>query len=254
MMGDFVHSLYVVKNVCDKYKSKANIYLTDNIHKYGHDTWRYGLEKSYNDLKSLISIQPYVNKFEILPSGFNQDFINLNEWRIYIENERIKNLGYTMCWSEFLCNTYGLSVKNEYKWLEADRIKKYENKIIIHRSLNRHNPLFNWKKILNELKDDIVFVTHSPEEYNKFYAEVQDYRVKYKLLFNIKEMADIIYSCKYFIGNQSMPFSLACGLNKHRMVELYGDSCKFYMGEEKYSDKISWFLSVKEKLNREIIC
>ena len=52
LMGDFINSLYVVKNICQKENAIANIYLSD-----AGEPFRYGIDKAYNDLYDLIISQ-----------------------------------------------------------------------------------------------------------------------------------------------------------------------------------------------------
>ena len=62
-------------------------------------------------------------------------------------------------------------------------------------------------------------------------------------------MAAAMNGCKLFIGNQSMPFTIASALDIPRVCELHHASAEFYTGEHKYSDNISWFLNNDIKHN-----
>lgn len=240
MLGDFIHSLSVVKNVCEKRKVKANIYLTDKIHLYNGDVWKMGCEKAHRDLNELVMSQWFANSFEILPDGFDEPHTNLSCWRLGIEDDRRKNGFYYRSWSELLSGYYDYEICPTYKWLNENLVNdEVKGKIAIHRSLHRHNPSFNWDSILN-MDEEFVFVTSSIEEWERF--PFKNDRVKLKLVSTISEMAIYINSCKYFIGNQSAPLSLASAFDVPRLIELDYSSCVFYMNERKYSKNISWYL------------
>jgi hypothetical protein len=52
-MGDFIHSLYVAKNLCLQQNTRANIYLEDSP-----NIWKYGIKKAYDDVCAIVLEQP----------------------------------------------------------------------------------------------------------------------------------------------------------------------------------------------------
>lgn len=240
MLGDFIHSVVVVKNICEKENCMARIYLTDKIHIYNGDVWKLGVEKACQDLSDLIVAQPFVERLDILPNDFDEPFVNLSSWRVAIEEDRISKGYYYRSWSEFLSGNYKYEICPTYKWINTDHIDdEMKDKIAIHRSLHRHNPSFGWNSIL-DMDEEFVFVTCSIEEWERF--PFKNDKVKLKLVSTIDEMAICINSCKYFIGNQSAPFALASALDVPRLAELDYSACAFYMNEIHYSKNISWYL------------
>lgn len=239
MLGDFIHSLAVVKNICDRDKTKANIYLTDKIGIYNGDAWKFGCAKAYADLMGIVLMQSFVNKFEILPEGFNETFINLSSWRFGIEEDRRMKGTYYKSWSELLSSYYNYDIPSEYKWIEAGKDEDTIGKVVIHRSSHRHNNSFDWNSLLR-INEEFVFLTCSISEWEGF--PFKNESIKLRLVSTIKEMTDCINSCKYFIGNQSAPFALASALDVPRLVELDYSACMFYMNETKYSKNIFWHL------------
>lgn len=237
MMGDFIQTLYAVKNICQQKNDKANLYIGN-----AGDVWRFGLERTYNDLEKLIKSQPYINKFEIFPTGFTEPFVDLNTWRGTVATKHAQYGSYNTCWSEVLARDYHFAIPPDYKWLSVNENNEYtKNKVLIHRSKHRHNGNFPWAKLLNNIHDEILFITTAPEEWDMF--PLKRANIKPYIVNTITEMAIAINSCKMFIGNQSAPFSLACALDVPRLVELDYDPATFYMDETKYSKNISWFLN-----------
>jgi|HubBroStandDraft_5_1064220.scaffolds.fasta_scaffold103849_2 hypothetical protein len=239
MMGDFIHQLYAVKNICLQKNDKGNLYITDG---HGSDVWTFGLEKAFQDLYSLVSIQPYVNKFEIFkPQEFKEDFVNMNDWRKSVAHTHNTTGTYNKCWSEVMSEDYHFPIPQEYKWIDVCPNDDFtRNKIVIHRSKHRHNGTFPWERILNSVQGEIIFLTTSQQEWNMFPYK---HKVKLHMVSNIEQIAAAINSGKFFIGNQSAPFAIACGLDVPRLVELDSDPSKFYMDENKYSNNISWHLN-----------
>lgn len=244
MMGDFIQTLYAVKNICEQRGEKANLYIGN-----AGDVWRFGVERAHSDLYDLIMAQPYINKFEIFPSDFNEPFVDLNTWRGTVAAKHAQYGSYNTCWSEVLARDYHFTIPSDYKWLTANTTNEQtKNKTLIHRSKHRHNGAFPWNRILGNIHEEILFVTTAPEEWNMFPFKFPN--IKPLVLTTITELAGAIGSCKRFIGNQSAPFSLACALDVPRLVELDYDPAAFYMDETKYSNNISWFLNDSTKFFR----
>lgn len=240
MMGDFIQTLYAVKNICNQKNDKANLYIG-----HGGDVWKFGLDKTYNDVRQLIESQHYINKFDIMPNTFNEQFINLNTWRQNLCPVNPKYGTYDKCWSEVLSKEYNFVIPQDHKWVNIIEENDYtKNKILIHRSKHRHNNYFPWQDILSNIKDEALFITTDKNEWNMFPYKT---KVKLHLLNNITEMANAINSCKLFIGNQSAPLSLASSLDVPRLIELDFDPAGFYINEEKYSKNVSWFLNNSAK-------
>lgn len=244
MMGDFIQSLYVVKRHCEQSKEKANVYITDN-YGYGGDVWRFDINKTFNDLKDLISKQEYINIFVVLPKDFKEPLINLNDWRIAVATDHAETGGYLKCWTDVLCECYDIPYprhgQTSHSWLDCIGDERTKGKVVVHRSKHRHNGGFNWAHYINSIKDKIIFLTTDINEWNIFPYKNQN--IELLLVDTISEMASCIKSCKLFIGNQSAPFSLACALDVPRFVELDYDPSKFYMDEIHYTSNLGYYLN-----------
>ena len=190
--------------------------------------------------------QSYVNKFEIMPAGFNEPFTDLNTWRGTVGTTHAQYGSYNKCWSEVLSGDYHFTIPQDYRWITVNQVNaQTQNKVVIHRSKHRHNGAFPWSRLLSSIPDEVMFVTTDMNEWNLFPYKYGN--VKLHLVNTITEMAAAINSSRLFIGNQSAPFSLASSLDAPRLVELDYDPCAFYMDERKYSSNISWFLNDSTK-------
>jgi hypothetical protein len=221
MLGDFIHQLFVVKNLCELNNEKADLFISENI----GDSFTFNIEKTYQDLFDLVKMQPYINDFKI---GFEEDCINLSKWRTHCG-------GFKQSWSELLSLEYDFKIPDseKYKWIFFDeKNKELEDTILVHSSNKRINPYFKYDDLLNQ---NISFLVSSNSD---FY--IDGYK-KYEVN-NIYDMAVLINSCKYFIGNQSAPFSLANALDVKRLGVLDLENYIFYQNEINYSKNIKTFL------------
>jgi hypothetical protein len=244
--GDLTHTLYVLKNLYKLHNIKFNLYIADgsfNIKCCGDYT--FSLEKTYNDWKKIIEIQSYINFFGILPINFTEEYINLNAWRDFPNAN-------SMSWSELLSKCFDFSIQEEYKWIECNEKNiELKNKILIHQSTKRHNYNFNWQKIIQGNEDNVLFVTNSDSEYNIFktvFPHIQKYNV-----VDIYDLAVAIDSCKFFVGNQSMPFAIASALDIPRIGILYSPCETYYKNESNLSKNLSWFLNETDKYNAPVL-
>lgn len=236
LCGDFAHSLYAVKNICERDNCKADIYLSNH-----GEAWKHGIEKAYKDLYELIISLPYVNSFRIYSGIIGKSFIDMNEWRKVVATTHAETGKYNNTWTQLLSEVYKFEIPKNNQWIFIKEKEDWlKDVVLIHRSMHRHNNYFNWKDLLKRTKEQIIFITCNPREW-------LDFRYKDNISLwhveTVTEMAICINSCKRFIGNQSAPFAIACSLDKERLCELDTDPAPFYMGEEKYSDKIKWYLN-----------
>lgn len=244
-IGDVIHQLYIVKNLCEINNDKANLFLVDSSYQIEHCIdYHTSLEKTYKDLYNLIIHQKYINCFRILPKTDvghflkKTDFINLAKWRV----AKYEN------WSNLLSKEYNFKIPEEYPWIFLNKkIENLSNTNVIHRSTRRHNNEFDWNKCIESFSGDTIFISSNEQEYVDF-CRVNSTIPFYKYE-DIYDLALILNSCKLFIGNQSSPFALANGLDILRVCELYYNSYEFYIGEEKYSENISWFFQDSSKYN-----
>lgn len=240
LLGDFIQCLFVVKNLCQIHNTKANLYITNNL-SFGGDTFMFNIEQTFNELYPIIKQQTYIHDFRIYTeSGQNPtNLINLNLFR---QSPKL----FHNCWSDILQSTFNFQTQSPYQWVSiTDVIPDYANKVIIHRSMKRHNLQFPWKQIISQYGNDLIFITNNVNEYINFQHKND---VKHIYVENLFEFYKIINSCRFFIGNQSCPFAIASSLDKLRCVELDTGADRFsYIGEEKYTTKINWFYTNDNK-------
>lgn len=243
--GDLIHSLYAVKNICKKYNAKANLYIADCSYSIEHcESFTFDLEKTYDDFKELLLEQSYILNFGILPKNFNNELISLNAWRKI-------GFGKFETWTKNMNKTYDIDNIVEYKWIDVkENIKELYDKILIHSSIKRFNRSFDWKKLIELNNQNIFFITNNENEYH-YFTSTAGINIPVVYVKTIFDMAKAISSCKFFVGNQSMPFALASSMDKNRLGVLSNDDSVFYMEEQLYSKNISWHLNEQTKYHSD---
>lgn len=233
-LGDFIHQLNVVRVICEKEEVVANLFIVDD-----GDVWAKGAEQAHAEMFEIIKEQWYINEFNFIGGYPEGEYINLNTWRQGVANTHAQTGKYDECWSEMLSHEYGYKIPVKYEWMIGSMYDfNTKGKVVIHRSKHHHNDAFPWHKYVS--KEKSIFVTTDIKEWEIFpYKEGTNlYLVK-----DITAMVNAIWSSVGFIGNQSAPFAIACALDKRRLCELDPDPAPFYVGEEKYSNNIKWFLN-----------
>lgn len=228
LLGDFIQCLFAVKHLCQTHQVKANLYVTDNLW-FGGDKFKYTIDKVFADLAPVVLQQEYINNFDIFNNQTNE-LINLNKFRQ-------SPLLYHNNWTEFLQHTFNFTFTPPYQWVTIKETNQiFNDKILIHRSLKRHKPDFPFQQIINKYQNQLMFISHDINEYNAFPFKDQ---IQYYQTANLIEMYAAINSCKFFIGNQSSPYTLASSIDKLRVLELAETPDKYSsLGEDKYTTQI----------------
>jgi len=57
---------------------------------------------------------------------------------------------------------------------------------------------------------------------------------------DLEEFCLILNSCKFYVGNQTGPLSIAHAMDIPRLAELCDADAVHYVGEEKFMPKLNW--------------
>jgi hypothetical protein len=233
-LGDFIHSMFAVKSICERDNTSANIYMYD-------DEWERDIAMTYAELKPIILNQKYIKSIHILE---NNDINNCPEPYINFSIFRSSEWIYRMCWTEFMSNTYGFSIPTTYSWLTHDYVNdEFKDKVLLFRKnhFGRINDVFPYSQIIEEYGEDLLFVSLTEDDYNAFpYRDM----IPFRKIHTLHELFTAINSCKLIVGNLSAPMAIAHALDKLRVIELpHTVDANHCVGEEKYSKNVFWFLS-----------
>lgn len=153
----------------------------------------------FESLKSLLEIQPYIDGvfWTEAPDLTVRDF---STFRGSYRNG--VNLAQQHAWH------LGVAI-SETPWLVATPSLKTKGRTVLSRSRRYHNERFPWDKILQRHKDPLF--VGLPDEYLAFQTKWGK-PIEHHTASNLLELASLIAGCSLFIGNQSCPFWIACGL------------------------------------------
>jgi hypothetical protein len=119
--------------------------------------------------------------------------------------------------ADWHCRAFGVDSKvTQEPWLQVPGwTQRYQ--VVINRTDRYHGRFFDWKKVVDKYKRQAVFIG-LPKEHEQFVAEFG--YIPYKPVADALEMAQIIYGCQLFIGNQSLPEAIAEGFKKDKILEV----------------------------------
>lgn len=134
---------------------------------------------------------------------------DLNEFRRYPFDYRMGHI----CRWYFLA--FGVNYDLGKNWVSVIKKEEYKDEIIISRSFRYRAPAIQYN-FLSKI-NNVTFIGLDDE-----YADMKEAipNLKYKKVLNALELAQTIAGCKFFIGNQSFPFSVAEALKVKRVLEI----------------------------------
>ena len=223
-LGDFIHSLYAVK--CLSGDSKSDIYLKENDFKFSKS-----ITETYKDIYPIVKKLPYINDIFIY-DGTVKDCIDINF--------RNANFLFKNNWYDIYKHLFNLTDKYENEpWLPhinelENDVDDYKEIVVIHCSIERYHSGYD-EILLNIINNnECLFVSNNYNEYVRFKF---NHLVEFKQC-EFSELYSIIQSCKFFVGNQSMPLALAHGLFKPQLgLLIYTDSIHY---KDSFNENYFW--------------
>ena len=211
--GDIINALPVIKELSKTHL--CNLYI--NINKplnriyYNHPGKDVFInEKIFKMLLPLLKSQNFINKIDRHKS--EKIDINFDIFRELPINISFDNLRYSF-------QIAGIQPDIEAPYLEVGSHEKINNKIIVQRTFRYRNQFINYK-FLNNYKE--IYFVGTLNEYKDLKQEVKN--LIYYDCKDFLEMAQIIKSSKFFIGNSSVGFPIAEALKTPRLLE----SCPYF--------------------------
>ena len=206
--GDIVDSLAVIKEISKTHK--CNFYIESNklinVKYNKHPAGKVFLtDKMVNMMLPLLKGQKYIHHVDIY-KGQKID-VDLNLYK-----DLAMNLG--LCSRRWYFQVTGIHADLSEITLNVEPHKKIKNKIVICRSARRNNYYINYKF----LKDynNLLFIGLR-YEYDLLKKDVPN--LEFYDCSDFLEMASIINSSKFFIGNLSLGYAIAEGLKVPRLLE-----------------------------------
>ena len=213
-MGDIINALPVIKQLSKTHKCNLFIQSKKKLENEARD-YKYQGDRVYMTDRMVLMILPLLKKQKYIKSVNifkNQKIdIDLNLFRKIPMNFNLDEVR----WYFYLTGVHSNLTR---PYLSVNMHKHLKNKIVIMRSTRRKNEFINYK-FLNKFKN-ILFLGLK-DEYNDLKKQIKN--LKFYDAKDFLEVAQIIKSSKFFIGNSSFGFTIAEGLKIPRVMEAYPD-------------------------------
>lgn len=209
--GDIIYSLPVMYALAQG----RNIHLHLQINQKGmYGKMRHPLGTVMLNEKMVAMLQPLLlHQAQVVSCDVYQHQpvdVDLTWFRRYPFNYRTSHI------SRWYFHTFGVSGNLGLPWLQAPKNPEFSNAIVLARSHRYRQPGIRYN-FLSQY-ERCVFVGLE-DEYMDMKAMIP--ALEYQPVRDFLELATIINSARFFIGNQSFPFSIAEGLKARRLLEVF---------------------------------
>jgi hypothetical protein len=213
-IGDIVYALPTIKRIFELTGARINLYLKMGKPRILPQFMSHPLgsimlnQKMAEMLFPLINSQDYIQKCEI----YNGQFIHIDldifrSQAIPLDRANIAR------WCGYIT---GVTPELSKSWLTVIPNSEYKDQIVLARSERYRNSSINYS-FLKAYKN-LTFIGIS-SEYEDMRRSIP--HLKWVQVNDFLTLVQIIAGCKFFIGNQSFPFSIAEGLKVPRVLEAY---------------------------------
>ena len=206
-VGDIITSLAVIKKLSLTHECNLFINLNKKIsYDYNNHPGNgfFMNQKLFNNLEPLLKCQKYLKTIKIYDN--ENIHVNLDHFRAL----PVKLINPPRYYFHLLGEKADLSKP----FIDVTGHEKIKNKIVVIRSFRFRNEFISYRFLKDY--DNILFIglKSEYEDFIKYVPNAEFYDCK-----NFLEMAQIIKSSKFFIGNQSLGYAIADGLNIPRILE-----------------------------------
>jgi len=214
--GDIIYALPTIKKIQEITGAEMNLYFRlgrpmdlplYSSHPLGNVMLN---DKMASMLSPLIIVQPYISKCEL----YNNEKIDID--LDYFRSGIVPmNMGNIARWCSYIT---GVSPDLWKQWLFVEPDSMFSGSIIIARSGRYQNKYIDYSflKKYNDVK--FIGVESEYKDIKRFIPAIEWIEMK-----DFLQMARIIAGCKFFIGNQSFPYSIAEALKIPRILEVAYD-------------------------------
>ena len=211
-LGDMIYSLPLIKELSKNYECNLYIQINKKMDLYYHNHPSGDVminDKSANLMMPLLRSQAYLNnvkKYEKENIDINLDLFREMPFSLTFHSVR---------WYSHLTGT---QINMEEKFLNLETNENFKDKIVIVRSPRYRNNFINYK-FLKEVKN--IVCVGLKDEYDDLKKDIKN--LEFYDCKDFLEMAVIINSCKFFIGNLCFAYSIAEALKIPRLLETCPD-------------------------------
>tara|TARA_B100001559_G_scaffold316595_2_gene320372 strand:- start:2022 stop:2936 length:915 start_codon:yes stop_codon:yes gene_type:complete len=211
-LGDMIYSLPLIKELSKNYECNLYIQINKKMDLYYHNHPSGDVminDKSAKLMMPLLKSQTYLNsvkKYEKENIDINLDLFREMPFSLTFHSVR---------WYSHLTGT---QINMGEKFLNLETNENFKDKIVIVRSPRYRNNFINYK-FLKEVKN--IVCVGLKDEYDDLKKDIKN--LEFYDCKDFLEMAVIINSCKFFIGNLCFAYSIAEALKIPRLLETCPD-------------------------------
>ena len=207
-LGDLIYSFPLIRKLSERHK--CNLYVNLNkkfTYEYYKHTGKgfYIDDRTYNFLIPLLEKQSFISKFK----KYENEKIDVN-----LDLFREIPISFTFNSPRWFFAITGEHFNLNNPSLFVDEHAKIKNKIIILRSFRFRNIYINYDFLKNYENLLYVGVEEEYQDLKKSIPNLEMYNCK-----DLLEMAQIIKSSKFFLGNMSVGYALSETLKVPRLLE-----------------------------------
>lgn len=153
-----------------------------------------------NALRPLLESQPYIHGVEWRENleGVTHDFSTFRHHERFGENL-----------SDWQARHFGVKI-DAAPWLTVNPRKEYSGRMVMARSPRNQTQWFPWADIAAQVGARALFVGMEAE--HRAFEQLVGRSVEYAPTADFLHLTQILSAAKLFIGNQSCPFWIGCGL------------------------------------------
>ncbi|GAA4334350.1 hypothetical protein GCM10023149_41660 [Mucilaginibacter gynuensis] len=214
--GDVIYALPTIKKIQELTGAKVNLYLTlgQPLLVTGYKEHPLGNvmlnQKMADMLCPLLKAQPYINNCEVYTD--QHIHIDLDYFR---DGLVPMDKGNIARWCGYIT---GINAELWQQWLFVEPDTTFADTIIIARSERYRSRAADYTFLSNYKNIKFIGVKSEYDDIKQFIPHIQWIEMK-----DFLQMAQTIAGCKFFIGNQSFPFSVAEALKVPRILEVSFD-------------------------------
>ena len=223
-VGDLIYSLPVIKELSQK--RNCSLYIQKNrpinVEYLGHPSGNVLLDQNTIDkLLPLLKLQPYLKSVDM----YNSEKIDIN---LDLYRDIPINLSFHQI--RWYIHITGVHANMENPFLFVDDKQIFEDKVVILRTFRNKNHFINYKFLRKY--NNLLFIGLE-YEFNELKNEIPN--LEFYNCKNFLEMAQIIKTSKFYLGNLSAGYSIAEGLKIPRLLEACLDFPAIYpIGKNSY--------------------
>jgi hypothetical protein len=216
-IGDLIYSLSACKSLYELTNEQIDFYIGfDNVNQTpNHPSGKYTMTtEAFDYVRPLLLAQPYINSVNIHYKNIEVDF-DFDDFRNYKFNIGAYDL---RKWHGIVYPELDIRLEDKCVYVEK-QLEYLKDKIVVNLTQRYRSFNIDYTPLKGH---DVVFVGLD----NEYTAFKGLYGLDVKRV-NVKDalhMAEIINSCRLFIGNQSSAYAIAEQMKANRALEVYNTS------------------------------